>query len=139
MHKEGDGMSRDSLKPLKNKTVTVTGRIENITLHPKVKIPNRPINANILLKEVTIGGHDFDHVWVNAPKKYFHNQEPLLQQIVKFKAKVTPYVKHGQYGYVEDYGIDYVKGLNIQSKDATHDYDEKYLDEVLTVDFFLMN
>lgn len=41
--KEGDGMPRDSLKSLKNKTVTVIGRIEHITITPKVKIPNKPI------------------------------------------------------------------------------------------------
>lgn len=36
-------MPRDSLKSLKNKTVTVIGRIEHITITPKVKIPNKPI------------------------------------------------------------------------------------------------
>ena len=30
-------MPRDSLKSLKNKTVTVIGRIEHITITPKVK------------------------------------------------------------------------------------------------------
>ena len=50
--KDGDGMPRDSLKSLKNKTVTVIGRIEHITITPKVKIPNKPIFSKILLIDV---------------------------------------------------------------------------------------
>ena len=50
-------MPRDSLKSLKNKTVTVIGRIEHITITPKVKIPNKPIFSKILLIDVNIGGY----------------------------------------------------------------------------------
>lgn len=132
-------MPRDSLKSLKNKTVTVIGRIEHITITPKVKIPNKPIFSKILLIDVNIGDQYFDHVWVYASKRYFHNQEPFLQQVVKFKSKVTPYVKHGQRGYVEDYGIDYVKSLSILPNTSMEEYDERYYDDDITVDFFLTN
>ena len=132
-------MSRDSLKSLKNKTVTVTGQVEYITITPKIHIPNKPIFSKILLTDVNIGGQYFDHGWVYAAKRYYHDQDPFLHQVVKFKSKVTPYVKHGQHGYVEDYGIDYVKSLSILPNTSIEEYDERYYDDDITVDFFLTN
>ena len=75
--KRGDGMPRDSLKSLKNKTVTVIGRIEHITITPKVKIPNKPIFSKILLIDVNIGGQYFDHVWVYASRDTFITKNPF--------------------------------------------------------------
>ena len=68
----------------------------------------------------------------------FITKNPFTQ-VVKFKSKVTPYVKHGQRGYVEDYGIDYVKSLSILPNTSMEEYDERYYDDDITVDFFLTN
>ena len=41
--------------------------------------------------------------------------------------------------YVEDYGIDYVKSLSILPNTSMEEYDERYYDDDITVDFFLTN
>lgn len=100
-------MAREALKPLKNKRVTVTGRIAQVRYnHVLDKHQYNKPNVRILLKEVIVGGIYIDHLWLLEFNKYYDKAKDLLQQRVTFKATVTPYMKRNDFYYSEDYGIE---------------------------------
>ena len=105
--KGGCMMAREALKPLKNKRVTVTGRVAQVRYnHVLDKHQNNKPNVRILLKEVIVGGIYTDHLWLLEFNKYYDKAKDLLQQRVTFKAIVTPYMKKNEFYYSEDYGIE---------------------------------
>lgn len=137
MFKEGEAMSRMDLQPFRNKTVNVVGRVENIAIKRRLKYTNAPNPATMLLKEVVIAGYHFDHIWIKLPKKYYLDRERLLNREVQFKGKVKLYVKEGQYGFVEDYGIDDIQGLSTLIREDVPTYNGKAQEQEFSMEFFL--
>ncbi|MBL3398904.1 MULTISPECIES: hypothetical protein [Staphylococcus] len=99
-------MRREELKPFRNKSVVVTGRLEYIGYKNKLDrdLPYKR-NVRILLKDVQINGISIDHLWLFERQKYFKIGFSLLYKRVKFRAIVVPYLKLGERFYIEDYGI----------------------------------
>lgn len=100
-------LTRDFLRPLRNKTVTVTADLVNV--HYKNKLDANStykLNVGILLKNVIINGESTDHIWLYERNKYYEIYKELIGERVKFKGVVSPYIKNKDGIYQEDYGIE---------------------------------
>ena len=103
-----NNMSRNTLKSLKNKTVTITGIVRRV-YHNEKLIGNRENKSKvkILLTDVVIGGIQIDHIWLYEPERYYDVAQYLLNEKVKFRGVVKPYAKQTELNiYSEDYGIE---------------------------------
>lgn len=109
-------MMRKDLQPFKNKNVVVTGVVAHVCWKNPLDIDKEwKRNVKILLKEVMISGVEVDHIWLFERKKQFDSSKAMIGETVKFKAKVTPYVKQRDGIYVEDYGIERSSKLVLKS------------------------
>lgn len=98
---------RNQLRPLKHKTVIVTGYVTDYVLRYSSTSNNNYIrNLRILLTHVYINGIFVSHIWLIERRRLLNDVETLMNEKVKFKAKVVCYVKIGERGMVEDYGIE---------------------------------
>ncbi|MBF0795244.1 hypothetical protein [Mammaliicoccus lentus] len=100
-------MTRDFLRPLRNKTVTVTADLVNVYYKSKFDANSTyKLNVGVLLKNVIINGEYTDHIWLYERNKYYDIYKELIGERVKFKGVVSPYVKNKDGIYQEDYGIE---------------------------------
>ncbi len=103
----GDKMRRDDLRQFKNRNVIASGIVACVCFKNRLDIEdNWKRNVKILLKNVVISGVEVDHVWLFERNKYYDMSQELIGQEVKFKAKVTPYMKQKEGVFIEDYGIE---------------------------------
>lgn len=103
----GDKMRRDDLRQFKNRNVIASGIVACVCFKNRLDIEdNWKRNVKILLKNVVISGVEVDHVWLFERNKYYDMSQELIGQEVKFKAKVTPYMKQKEGIFIEDYGIE---------------------------------
>lgn len=103
----GDKMRRDDLRQFKNRNVIASGIVACVCFKNMLDIEdNWKRNVKILLKNVVISGVEVDHVWLFERNKYYDMSQELIGQEVKFKAKVTPYMKQKEGVFIEDYGIE---------------------------------
>ncbi|MFO3702631.1 hypothetical protein WER83_07040 [Staphylococcus felis] len=100
-------MRRDDLRQFKNRNVIASGIVACVCFKNRLYIEdNWKRNVKILLKNVVISGVEVDHVWLFERNKYYDMSQELIGQEVKFKAKVTPYMKQKEGVFIEDYGIE---------------------------------
>lgn len=100
-------MTRDFLKPLRNKTVTVTGDLVNVYFKNKLDVNSTTkFNVGILLKNVIIDDKVTDHIWLFERNKHYDKCKSMIGERVKFKGVVNPYLKQKDGYYQEDYGIE---------------------------------
>lgn len=86
-------MPRDSLKPFRNRLVTVSGQV--VLMHHGGRYGRYPFhnNTRMLLRDLMIEGQPIDHIWLKVPQRYYNKRRRIINQRVKFKAKIVPYVK----------------------------------------------
>lgn len=132
-------MPRDSLKPFRNRLVTVSGQV--VLMHHGGRYGRYPFhnNTRMLLRDLMIEGQPIDHIWLKVPQRYYNKRRSIINQRVKFKAKIVPYVKKGMHGFIQEYGLQKRSGFTIikGNHEEILDHEEKYFDEELTVEFFL--
>ena len=131
-------MPRDSLKPFRNRLVTVSGQV--VLMHHGGRYGRYPFhnNTRMLLRDLMIEGQPIDHIWLKVPQRYYNKRRRIINQRVKFKAKIVPYVKRYAWLYSRIWitkrsGFTIIKG----NHEEILDHEEKYFDEELTVEFFL--
>lgn len=107
---------RSELQQFRNKQSTVSGRVESVFYKNEIdKYNTKKPNVRILIKDVIINGIKIDHIWLLEKKKFFKIGKNMINERVKFKAKIEPYVKKLEYGFQEDYGIKRESKIYLES------------------------
>ena len=94
-------MRRKQLESFKNRKVIVWGTIDTVKRKSKL---NR--NVLVLLKNVTVSGVHVDHLWLYEHQSYYDTILPMVGEVVRFKAKVVPYLKNRNGIFFENYGVE---------------------------------